>query len=231
MLLSLFVTSMSSAAQSSISVNSEYSIGELSTSSEIEECFNLSLDYNLLLKDWLSWTGGIYAQSDKFYSGGTYSSSGDVFVDGILLENVVRNMRAQGSSKALLLTSGMKVEKYGFSAGVKGGIGLSNLFSTWTYSVVHEGLDINRHSFKEEYEVVPTWLIALKLSYMYPVANNFKLGISFSGNILGSLERSITNTEGDYSPEEYYDPELSRIPATNYSENFIFSGLIAEFTF
>jgi len=217
--------------QSSISVNSEYSIGELSTSSEIEECFNLSLDYNLLLKDWLSWTGGIYAQSDKFYSGGTYSSSGDVFVDGILLENVVRNMRAQGSSKALLLTSGMKVEKYGFSAGVKGGIGLSNLFSTWTYSVVHEGLDINRHSFKEEYEVVPTWLIALKLSYMYPVANNFKLGISFSGNILGSLERSITNTEGDYSPEEYYDPELSRIPATNYSENFIFSGLIAEFTF
>jgi len=140
-------------------------------------------------------------------------------------------MRAQGSSKALLLTSGMKVEKYGFSAGVKGGIGLSNLFSTWTYSVVHEGLDINRHSFKEEYEVVPTWLIALKLSYMYPVANNFKLGISFSGNILGSLERSITNTEGDYSPEEYYDPELSRIPATNYSENFIFSGLIAEFTF
>jgi len=196
LLLSLFVTSMSSAAQSSISVNSEYSIGELSTSSEI-----------------------------------TYSSSGDVFVDGILLENVVRNMRAQGSSKALLLTSGMKVEKYGFSAGVKGGIGLSNLFSTWTYSVVHEGLDINRHSFKEEYEVVPTWLIALKLSYMYPVANNFKLGISFSGNILGSLERSITNTEGDYSPEEYYDPELSRIPATNYSENFIFSGLIAEFTF
>lgn len=215
-------------AQSSISFNSEYSIGELSSRAEYENCYNLQLDYNLRLKEWLTLKVGLYGQIENFYSGGTYSSFGDVIINGEVLENVNRTMRAEGKAKTILTTTGIQFDKFGFSTGLLAGIGLSSVSSTWRYRITQNGVDLNRQSFEEDYDTKPTWLLGIKLAYTYPVTERIGLGVTVSGNLLDSAERSVSSTKGTYMPEAYYDPELSREPAMNYGDSYIFSGILLE---
>lgn len=215
-------------SQNSISINTEYSIGELSSKADFENCYNLSFDYNTKLKEWLTWNIGLYGQNENFISGGTYSSFGDVIVNGNLLENVSRTMRAEGKAKTLLVKSGVQFHKHGFSASPFGGFGMSSMSSTWKYRIAQNGIDLNNQSFVEDYESSPTWLLGIQLAYKYPITDKVKIGVSCSGSVLKSSERSISSTKGSYVPEEYYNPELSRRSATNYSESYIFSGIIIE---
>ncbi len=234
-LSSLFLTigiimfSWRASAQNQISISSAYAVEELSSNEDYEYAYNFHVYYSKTMKPWFNLNMGLYYQQQSFISGGAPWFGGDVVVQGELLNNVARNIHAQGKAKTILATTGFQFSKYGFSSEVFGGIGSSSLTSTWYYRTTHNGLDLNRHSFEEEYERKFTWMYGVKLAYTYPLSERINIGVSLSGSLLDSFERKVSSTSGEYKPEEYYNPELSKNSSENYGDKYIFAGLFFEF--
>ena len=182
-----------------------------------------------VFKPWLSVSVGAFYLKQSLIAGGSPWGTGDVNIDGIWQEDVSRRIHAEGIANTILCTAGFELNRKGFSIGIFGGLGSSSFTSEWKYRVTQNGAFLSRQNFEEEYETKPTWLYGMKLAYVYPVTDRIGVGLSLSGSILDSAERKVAKTNGTYTPEDYYDPELTRNSATNYSESFILSGLIVEF--